>query len=206
MRIIDQTGKRFGMLVVIERAPRIPEKKSIVRWICKCDCGNTSIVCATNLKCTKSCGCAQYANPARLTHGGCYTPTFSVWQNMRCRCENKKNDRYADYGGRGVTVCERWASFANFLEDMGHKPSARHSIDRIDNNGNYEPGNCRWATAKEQARNRRSTRMVTINGETRCAPEWCEIYGISLMRFHSRVHRGWDDVKAMTTPVRKKAC
>lgn len=206
MRMIDQTGKRFGMLVVVERAPRIQEKKSIVRWVCQCDCGKTAIVWASNLKCAKSCGCAQYANPPRLTHGCCYTPTFSVWQNMRCRCENINNDRYAAYGGRGIRICERWRnSFSNFLEDMGEKPSPKHSIDRIDNDGDYEPENCRWATAKEQARNRRSSRMVTIDGVTKCAAEWCEIYGMALVRFHSRIHRGWSELKALTAPVRKKA-
>ncbi len=125
---------------------------------------------------------------------------------MMQRCENPKNQMYKHYGDRGITVCDRWkTSFVAFMEDMGQPPE-NHSIDRIDNNGNYEPGNCRWVTCKENIRNRRTTKFATIDGEKRPVAEWAEINGINVRRANDRLNKGWDAKSAFTVPVRKKAC
>jgi hypothetical protein len=157
---LDLTGRRFGRWVVLGN-PTSDGKR--LYWLCRCDCGIERVVASNNL-CSGgsvSCGCWQRKVVTRhgntSVHGK--TPEYRVWSGMRCRCTNPRSNRFASYGGRGIVVCERWQVFENFLEDMGPRPSPRHSIDRINNNGNYEPSNCRWATPSEQSRNQRSTRL-----------------------------------------------
>lgn len=122
------------------------------------------------------------------------------------RCRNARSPYYHLYGGRGIKVCERWKGkngFLNFLQDMGRRPSPKHSIDRIDNNGNYEPGNCRWATRIEQNRNRRDNRLVTFNGQTKCIAEWCDETGLPEKSVRARLWLlGWSVEDALTTPIR----
>lgn len=155
MRLVDLTGKKFGKLTVIERTENIGNR---VAWLCKCDCGNEKVVRGDDLKTgnTKSCGC--YRDEFKRVHGHNTkrhgrTPEYTSWNHMMQRCYNPKNNMYEFYGAKGVTVCERWHEFKNFIEDMGEKPSTGHTIDRIDVYGNYEPSNCRWATREQQDRN-----------------------------------------------------
>lgn len=147
-----------------------------------------------------------YVMPNR-SHGFSATPTYHAWRNMIDRCEKRSTINFQDYGGRGIKVCSRWReSFAAFLEDMGPKPSPGRtsSLDRIDNDGNYEPGNVRWATRIEQARNKRNNRLITINGITRCAAEWCEVSGVPWSMAKSRLRRGWSEERTFSEPPKIK--
>jgi hypothetical protein len=157
MRLIDLTNRKFGRWTVIGRAETRLGK---VRWMCVCECGERRTVSATSLVqgTSKSCGCLKReAPPWNKTHGESRysSAEYQVWVAMRQRCLNRKCRAYGRYGGRGITICARWLeSFEAFLADVGRKPSARHSLDRINNNGDYEPSNCRWATPAQQNRNR----------------------------------------------------
>ena len=155
--LIDLIGNRFGKLTVVSRAPN----KSRTAWRCRCQCGRETTVIGQNLirGCSQSCGDFR-CRPGEY-HGHSHgTPTYHTWRSMLKRCYDPKHEHYPDYGGRGINVCERWRiSFKAFLDDMGVKPQ-RHVIDRKDFNGNYEPGNCRWATYVESIRNRRKPRKV----------------------------------------------
>lgn len=133
-------------------------------------------------------------------------PLDVIWRNVIARCTNPKNDHYHRYGGRGVTVCERWIGengYDNFAADMGPRPSPKHSVERISNSGNYDPGNCKWATPKEQQRNRRVNALVTIEGKTQCIAAWCEEYGIGHTTFSGRLKHGWTGLSLLNKPNRK---
>src|ERR1700676_2579093 len=145
---IDFTGKRFGYLVA--QWPIGFTGKNI-SWLCLCDCGKLVLSNSSKLPRSRSCGCASIRN---TIHGLCYSPEYDAWHAMRQRCLNHNNKRYADYGGRGIRICKRWDNFEAFFTDMGKRPP-KMSLDRINNEGDYEPGNCQWATPKQQACNRR---------------------------------------------------
>lgn len=172
-RFVDLTGRKFGRLVVLERAG-VYAKNGEVTWACQCECGTVKDITGTPLRrgVTVSCGChreevlATARFTANLKHGGARngvrTAEYRSWQNMLRRCYNPKNSNYRYYGGRGIQVCARWrGDFGAFLADMGPKPSSKHTLDRIDVDGHYEPGNCRWATLIEQANNKRKRAVVT---------------------------------------------
>lgn len=206
----DLIGQRFGKLVVIAHSHDIPRKPRgvIPYWLCRCDCGNQKAICqwALTRGLTKSCACLsrQLASErsrkdVRLSDD----PAYGCWLAMKDRCYREKHEHYARYGGRGILVCERWRnSFENFLKDMGPRPSLKHSLDRHPNaNGNYEPGNVRWAIAKEQQRNMRSNHPIEFRGETKLLVEWAEIVGIKSNTIRMRLVKGWSVEKALTTGV-----
>jgi hypothetical protein len=200
-RLEVHVGDRYGRLEVLEELERhVTPNGTIVRMMrCRCDCGGEVVVGLGRLRNggTRSCGCL--VGQGGVTHGATGTPEYRTWLGIRARCSDASNH---NYGGRGIRVCARWQeSFEAFLEDMGRRPSDEHSIDRIETNGNYEPGNCRWATAQEQSRNMRVNVMVTHNGETLCVAEWAERYGISCSMLNSRLRAGWDFEKAVSSPA-----
>ena len=194
-------GQKFGQLTVKEFSH---VKKRRACWVCLCECGKTSIVSSNHLRSgqSKSCGCSRSKHDHRSN--GKMTPEYCCWHHMKQRCSNKNNKRYKDYGGRGISVCKRWRnSFPNFLADVGPRPSPEHSLDRIDNMGNYEFANFRWATRKQQSRNKRSNRMLKHRGEKRSMAEWAEKSGISPQTLSTRINKlGWSIEKAITTPLR----
>jgi hypothetical protein len=179
-------GAKFNQLTVASDTKI--KIRTLYAVLCTCDCGKTTIVTISNLTLgrVKSCGCARRRprimpctkkeNPANQI------PNYAIWLNMRQRCTNPKNVGYMNYGGRGIKICDRWLGedgLKNFNLDMGARPSRQHSIDRIDNNGNYEPSNCRWATNTEQLRNRRNNRWLTYNGKTMLLTDWASLFRIS---------------------------
>ena len=180
---IDETGNRYGRLTVLEFAGI--EKRKHALWRCRCDCGNEIVVQGKNLRSgnTKSCGCLNAdKSKERIVafntkHGKTHDPLFRRWSNMLTRCENPNAINYADYGGRGITVCEEWHDFQTFYDwamSSGYEPGL--TIDRVDNGKGYSPDNCRWATSREQAENRRSTRLFEFNGETHCLSKWARMF------------------------------
>ena len=199
---INLAGKRFGRLVVLRRAGVNSSRSAI--WECRCDCGTLTKTTAGSLMNagTKSCGCLQREAVIRTMtkHGMYQSATYGIWEGVIARCKNPNNHAYRYYGGRGITVCDRWESFENFLTDMGERPG-RKTIDRIDTNGNYEPGNCRWATMKEQRRNCRNTVFYEYNGQKKILPDWAEEFGVNMGTVRSRLRRGWAFDRALTQEV-----
>lgn len=196
-------GKRFGRLIVLESAGSNKFKKKL--WKCQCDCGNTTIAIGAQLRNGSwvSCGCYRFSGEGRKTHGarsgGKQSALYTAWMNMKARCENAELDGYQNYGGRGITVYPAWAqSFEVFAADVPPHPGKGYSLDRIGNNGNYEPGNVRWATRREQNTNKRDNRLITYAGKTQTLVEWAEELGVPYMTLFYRFERGMDTEKAMT--------
>lgn len=195
-KIIDLTGKKFGRWEVKGISH---QKKSMVYWLCVCECGTERAVFGGDLKRSSSvsCGCfMREATIARFTsHDMARHPAYASWKHMKSRCMSPSNDGYKDYGGRGVSVCQEWIAFEGFWKDMGDTWREGLSIDRYpDVNGNYEPGNCRWATPKEQGNNRRTNVMVKgPNGEPMTVTQASEAYGIDRRAVYSRIRYGWPE-------------
>lgn len=200
----DLSGRRFGMWAVVRRGENIGH---VAAFICRCDCGATSLVRGHSLRSGGStgCGCARskrLGDRAR-SHGKHNHHLYGTWVAMRDRCRRKNHDQFKNYGGRGITVCDRWADFESFLEDM--EPSWRHgrTLDRIDNDGNYTPENCKWSTQSEQLSNQRPKRSITFNGETRALSDWARVVGIHPSTLNNRLARGWPLEVALTRGPQK---
>lgn len=198
---MDLTGQRYGRLVVTRFVGMI--KKQAV-WEVRCDCPLKTMfqTRANSLrsKNTTSCGCLRRENGcAKLKHGMSKTPLYKLYHQMIKRCEDPKDIGYKDYGGRGIKVCPEWRhDFARFLRDMGPRPTPKHSLERKNSNGNYEPGNVVWATMKQQQRNKRNNRLLTVGEKTATIAEWSELSGINFTTIRERLRRGWDNLRAVT--------
>ena len=200
--LIDLTGKKFGRLTIIERFANASHEAV---WVCKCDCGKITHVRGTELRTgkTKSCGCFKVDRSTK--HRKCGTRLYNIWAGMKRRCSNPNEPAYDRYGGRGISVCEEWLqdfqSFYDWAMMNGYADDL--TIDRKDNDKGYSPDNCRWATDKEQANNKRNNRLITFNGETHTIGEWASITGITSKAIERRLNRDkWDVEKALTTPLR----
>lgn len=188
-------GKRFGRWFVLSEKGKNRDGK--ILWECKCDCGKIGLVSGKvlRLKKSRSCGCLnkELLRIRSITHGGCGTILHNRWRGMLQRCKNPNNKNYQCYGGRGITVCERWKSFENFRGDMEQTFKPRLTLDRIDNNKGYSKENCKWATQIEQARNTRRNHLIIIGGITKTLSEWSEISKLSSYTIFSRIKRGWSN-------------
>lgn len=212
----DLTGKRFGRLTVVKRADDYvsPKGRHNTRWLCKCDCGNQTTVVSGDLRSgkVKSCKCLQseatvLKNKKRATHGLSQSLLYNILHGMNDRCHNKKFKYYFNYGGRGIKVCDEWnkdligiekaiKNFYNWSKQNGYKRGL--TIDRIDNDGNYEPNNCRWVTRKVNNNNKRNNYKITFNGKTQDVAQWSEETNISYGCLRRRIAIGWDIKKALT--------
>jgi len=207
--VIDITGMKFGRLTVSKHIGRGSKKSRNHFWLCLCDCGASVSVNGSCLRrgATKSCGCyqkdvARAAGDRTKTHGKTKTTTYNVWTSMVQRCNNENAKDYPRYGAIGITVCEEWHTFENFLRDMGERPSGM-SLDRINNNSGYSKANCRWTDAKTQQRNKRNTSMLTHNGESMTLQDWAERIGMNPITLADRIYKGWSVGDAITKPVMK---
>ena len=208
----DFVPETFGRLTTIGPKFLLREGKKgnhASRQVCLCSCGNTTVVqcCSLNSRNTQSCGCLH--RDSITIHGKKKTHAYSIWNTMKRRCENPNNHKYPDYGGRGIRVCDRWLApngqgVLNFIEDMGERPSVKHTIERKDVNGNYEPNNCEWATYIEQARNKRNNKLLTHNGKTQCTAAWAEELKLSVSTLNTRLFRGWSIKDALDTPCQTR--
>ena len=207
-QIIDITEKRYGRLTVKRLIGKTSYRDTL--WECECDCGNKVVVKKGNLLSgnTKSCGCLREENI--IKHGGCNSRLYRVWQAMKRRCLNPKDAEYHNYGGRGITVCNEWLDFKNFYDwainngFVEESPKHKNTIDRIDVNGNYEPGNCRFVDMKMQSNNTRRNRYITFNENTLTISQWAEKLGINRRTLEARIDDyHWSVEKALTTPINK---
>jgi len=217
---VDLTGKRFGRLVVLAIGERTPNGH---KWVCACDCGQGASVLGSNLRTGRqvSCGCfSRESKRARITHGESSrvrpnaanrrgeSVEYRTWAGMKRRCFNPNDHHFYAYGARGITVCDEWAGpggFERFLAHVGRRPSDAHSIDRIDNDRGYEPGNVRWATDVEQANNHRRNRMLTARDRTQTMSQWARELGADSRVIDNRLRQGWTVERAVTEPVRRRA-
>lgn len=194
---LDKIGEKYGFLTI--KNVFFEKKGNKLRSVCECvcDCGNKVNVLLYTLyrRETRSCGCYKKNNPANFKHGmskkGKWTDEYATYSGMIQRCYNKKSKRYKDYGGRGIKVCDKWkGNFVNFYNDMGKRPSPKHSLDRIDVNGDYSPENCRWATDAEQAANTRKNIWIEYNGERKILSHWCKILDIKDYSLSTWIKKG----------------
>ena len=199
-RRLDVMGKRFGKLVAVEEMPR---ERGMRKWRLECDCGG-EVISLQKAFCSggtmRSCGCDN----RQINHGLSKRREYRAWHNMRSRCTNPNTPHWEDYGGRGIRVCERWLnSFETFFKDVGPRPTPRHSLDRIEVDGDYEPGNVRWAVPEVQGRNKRKNRIVVIDGSEMTLAEAVERAPVPYNTVLYRIKRGWSVEDAITRPAKK---
>lgn len=205
-RIKNLQGMKFGRLTIKNISHK--DKRNNIMWNAVCDCGNSTVVRASNLLrgTVRSCGCLAKENASQRskTHGKSYDSIYRIWLNMITRTSNKKDVSYEHYGGRGIEVCERWHDFNNFYADMGDKPNGK-TLDRIDVNGDYCKENCRWATSEQQCNNKTNNHFLTYKGETKTVSQWSRYAGIKAQTLFHRINiHNWSIEDALTTPTRKK--
>jgi len=196
-QFIDMAGHTFGRLTVIGRAAK---RGTQAYWLCRCECGTLTTVGGGTLRRgeTRSCGClgSELSAQRMTTHGMFGTRQYQSWQAMRHRCLNPNDPDYSRYAGRGITICARWDTFENFFADMGPRPPGL-TLDRIDNDGNYAPRNCRWATRTQQQNNRRTNRYLTYQGVTRTLTQWARGLGLHPNTLDKRLSLGWSVGRAL---------
>lgn len=206
-RYVDLTGRTFGRLTVIERVGSQPSKNGThATWRCRCDCGEERTVTTRYLDADASCGTHRRRTKHGHTWEGGKSITYKSWESMIARCTYPSNPAYAHYAARGITVADRWRDFSNFLADMGKRENLSFSLDRIDNDRGYEPGNCRWATKREQANNRVTNKRFEYRGTLYTLPELSRVSGVPKERLRSRLVRpgGWTVEEATSRPRLRK--
>lgn len=207
--LIDLTGEQKGYLTVIGKMNI--QNPGNIRWGCKCICGTVCVVTTNNLNTghTISCGCGGRVSDKLFSVYGKFSgekipEEYYCWAAMKSRCYNDKNASYKDYGGRGIVVCGRWLnSFENFVNDMGRRPSLDHSIDRIDNNGNYTPKNCKWSTSSEQSNNTRRNKIIEFDGKSMTLTQWGNFLGINPRTLRSKLIRSGKSMSEIVKEIRK---
>lgn len=202
------TGHRFGQLLVLGPIGR---QRDCIVWLCNCDCGSLVGANGRLLRSgkTRSCGCLQKRIAAdRMTIHGMYgSKNYVIWISIIKRCTNPNSQSFADYGGRGISIHDKWRhdfmAFQDYVAGLPNHGESGYTLDRIDNDGSYVPGNIKWSTRKEQCRNTRRNIVLTHNGKTQCVAAWAEELRISASTIHHRLYAGWDVERALTTPTRK---
>lgn len=200
---IDLTGQKFGRLIVLSKSSTQRNRRWL--WNCKCICGNEKLIDGQTLRSgeSNSCGCLNDEQKRNIcikrntTHGLAHNRIYSIWTDMNTRCNNPNCKKYPRYGARGIRVCAEWEKFEQFFADMGHPPSDKHSLDRIDCNGPYTKENCRWVLAVVQQNNRTNNRLITHKGQTNTLQQWSKLTGIPRKTISNRIARGWEVAKAL---------
>lgn len=208
MKKFNLAGQRFGKWTVIEPSEN---RNGLTMWLCRCDCGNEKYVRSTHLLngASKSCGCSQYDHLRNRERN--YPQDIrikrlqTIWHCMFMRCYDTSNSGYKNYGGRGIKICKEWNNYESFARwALSHGYTDELTIDRINNNGNYEPSNCRWITKQEQTKNRRNNRFETINGATKTVAEWAREYDVESSTLYRRLNRGMSIIEALAKGKRNK--
>lgn len=216
----DITGQRFSRLVVVAIDGK--DHRGEYRWLCRCDCGNNTSVKSSKLRYgkIKSCGCYRKSGDYKRTHGRSHTTEHWTWWGIIDRCTNKKNGSFSRYGARGIKICSGWRNdFESFFADMGQKPSPKHSVDRMNNDGHYSCGhcdecvengwtaNCRWATQREQCNNTSANTILEFQGKTMTVTQWAEEIGLQPSTLWARIFdNGWTVERALTTLIMNPQC
>ena len=206
-QVIDLTGRKFGKLIVLKIAGK--NEYNNILWLCKCECGNTKIVRGNALKAGKTLSCGCYSREVHTKHGMWKSRVYGIWHGIITRCYCEKDRNYKHYGGRGIAVCDDWLGkngakrFIEWALTNGYDDTL--TIDRKDNNGNYEPSNCRWIVNKEQQNNKRNNHYITFNGRTQSLSQWAEELNINRNTLYLRINTyHWDIERALTTPARQR--